>query len=59
MMKYFITYTRIENNIPLFGNVDITVDSAIKCIEDIREIECGICNKYGYNNVVVLSWAKF
>jgi hypothetical protein len=58
-VKYFIVYTHIQNNVPIFGNVDITVDKIIENIADIREIELSLKCEYGFKQLVILNWRKF
>ena len=56
MNKYFIYYTYMKAPRGGDGNVEVTIDTPITAMDQIRELESNIKERFGFDSVVVSNY---
>lgn len=54
--RYFISYSFIENNVPLFGHAQIETESLITDFNDIKRLVKGMAEEYKQEKIVILNF---
>lgn len=59
MNKLFLSFRAITKKEDVLGNTVVDVNTELPLtLHDIREVEKGLCEKFGYNNVVLINYQK-